>query len=69
VFLGAIIYIRIYKELAIKIYQNIDFLRGLIYTILAHISLCRFKQIKKLCHILCLKSNKRARYYLLENEV
>ena len=50
-------------------YQNIDFSRGLMHTILAHISLYRFKQIKRLYYILCLKSNKRAGYYLPENEV
>ena len=69
VFLGAIIYMGIYGELAIEIYQNINFLRGLIYTISAHILLCRFEQIKRLCYISCLESDKRAGYYLLENEV
>jgi hypothetical protein len=40
-----------------------------VYTISTHILLCRFEQIKRLCHILCLESDKRAGYHLLTNEV
>jgi hypothetical protein len=69
VFLGAIIYMGIYREPAIEIYWNIDFSRGPMHTISAHISLCRFEQIKRLCYISCPKSDKRARYYLPKNEV
>jgi len=69
VFLGAIIYMGIYGELAIEMYWNIDFLRGLVHTILAYILLCCFEQIKRLCHISCLESDERAGYYLPENEV
>jgi hypothetical protein len=69
VFLGVIIYIGVYKEPNIKIYWNTDFNTGPLYTILNHISLCRFEQIKRYCHISCPESDKRNGYYLGSNKV
>jgi hypothetical protein len=57
VFIGAIIYIGVHKEPKIPIYWNTDFNKGPLYTISTHISLRRFKQIKRYCHISCPKSD------------
>jgi hypothetical protein len=46
VFLGAIIYMGVYEEPQIEMYWHIDFSKGPLYSILSHISLCRFEQVK-----------------------
>jgi hypothetical protein len=69
VFLGAIIYMEVHEEPQIRTYWNTNFNTGPLYTISNHISLCRFKQIKRYCHISCPKSNKRNRYHLPSNNV
>ncbi|OCK99140.1 uncharacterized protein K441DRAFT_653614, partial [Cenococcum geophilum 1.58] len=69
VFLGAIIYIGVHEEPQIEMYWNLDFNKGPLYSIISHISRCRFKQIKRYCHISCPKSNKRNRYHLPSNKV
>jgi hypothetical protein len=69
VFLGAIIYMGIYNEPQVKIYWNSDFNKGPLYLITNHISLCRFKQIKRYCHILYPENNERNGYYLPNNKI
>jgi hypothetical protein len=69
VFLGAIIYMGVHGEPAIEMYWNANFERGPVHTISTHISLCRFEQIKRLCHISCPESDERAGYHLPTNEV
>jgi hypothetical protein len=51
VFVGIIIYIRVYKEPRINMYWNTDFNKGLLHLITTHISLVRFQQIKRYCYI------------------
>jgi hypothetical protein len=53
----------------VEMYWNADFERGPVHTISTHISLCRFEQIKRLCHISCPESDERAGYHLPTNEV
>jgi hypothetical protein len=69
VFLGAIIYMGVHEEPAIEMYWNTDFNKGPLHTISSHISLHRFEQIKRFCHISCLESDERAGYYLPENKI
>lgn len=68
-FLGVLIYIGIYNELCINMYQNIDKDKGLIYIISAYIILNYYKDIKRYYYILDIKDNKRQRYYLLINDI
>jgi hypothetical protein len=67
VFLGVIIYIGVHEEPHIKMYWNIDFSKGPLYSILSHISRIRFEQIKRYCYISCLKSDEKNGYYLSLN--
>jgi len=69
VFLGAIIYIGVHKEPQIEMYWNTDFNKGPLHSISSHISLCRFKQIKRYYHISCPKSDKRNGYHLPSNKI
>jgi hypothetical protein len=69
VFLGAIIYMGVYEEPQIEMYWHIDFSKGPLYSILSHISLCRFEQVKRYCHISCPESDERNGYYLPSNKV
>jgi hypothetical protein len=69
VFLGVIIYIGVYEEPDIKTYWNTDFNTGPLHTISNHISLCRFEQIKRYCHISCPESDERNGYHLGSNKV
>jgi len=50
-------------------YWNTDFNKGPLYSIPNHISLCRFEQIKRYCHISCSKSDERNGYYLPSNKI
>jgi hypothetical protein len=68
-FLGAIIYMGVHDEPALEMYWNTDFNKGPLHTISSHISLCRFEQIKRYCHISCLESDERAGYYLSTNKI
>jgi hypothetical protein len=69
VFISTIIYMGVYEEPAIEMYWNADFNKGPLHTITNHISLNRFEQIKRFCHILCPESNERAGYYLPNNKI
>jgi hypothetical protein len=69
VFLGVVIYMGVYEEPVIEMYWNTDFNKGPLHTVSSHISLCRFEQIKRFCHISCPESNERAGYYLPTNKI
>jgi len=69
VFLGTIIYMGVHEEPAIEMYWNTDFNKGPLHTISTHISLRRFQQIKRFCHISCPESDERAGYHLPCNKI
>jgi Transposase IS4 len=69
VFLGAIIYMGVYDKPRVDMYWNTDINKGPIHTISNHISLCRFEQIKRFCHVSCTKSNERKGYHLPNNKI
>jgi hypothetical protein len=68
VFIGSIIYIGIHEEPDISMYWNSDPYKGPIHTIKTHISLTRFEQIKRYCHISSSESDKLAGYELPSNK-
>jgi hypothetical protein len=51
VFIGVIIYMGVHQEPSINTYWNTDFNKGPLHSITPHISLVRFQQIKRYCHI------------------
>ena len=59
----------IYKEPQVEIYWNIDFNKGSLYLISNHISLRRFEQIKRYCHISCPESDSNSGYHLPTNKI
>ncbi|PMD52736.1 uncharacterized protein K444DRAFT_704011 [Hyaloscypha bicolor E] len=69
VFLGAIIYMGVHDEPQIEIYWNSDFNKGPLHSITSHISLCRFEQIKRYCHISCPINDEQNGYYLPNNKL
>ena len=69
VFLGVIIYMGVHKEPDIKTYWNTDFNMGPLHTISNHISLCRFEQIKRYCHVSCPDSDESKGYHLSSNKI
>jgi hypothetical protein len=69
VFLGAIIYMGIYEEPQIEMYWNIDFNKGPLHSVLRHMSLCRFEQIKRYCHISCPENDEKEGYHLPSNKI
>ena len=69
VFLGTIIYMGVHEEPQVEMYWNTDFNKGPLHSILSHISLCRFEQIKRYCHISCPESDEREGYHLPSNKV
>ena len=50
-------------------YWNTDFTRGPLHPIPNHISLCRFEQIKRYCHISCPESDERNGFHLPTNKM
>jgi len=50
-------------------YWNIDFNQGPLYSISSHMSLRRFEQIKRYCHISCDETDKREGYHLPSNKI
>ncbi|KAF8847383.1 hypothetical protein BDZ45DRAFT_330196 [Acephala macrosclerotiorum] len=68
VFIGTIIYMGVHEEPAVEMYWNTDFNKGPLHSISSHISLCRFEQIKRYCHISCLESDQREGHYLPSNK-
>ena len=69
VFLGAIIYMGVHQEPQLEMYWNSDFNKGPLHSITSHISLCRFEQIKRYCHISCSESDKQKGYHLPGNKI
>ncbi len=69
VFISVIIYMGIHKEPQIRMYWNSDFNKGALHSITNHISLRRFEQIKRYCHISCPESDQRKGYHLPSNEI
>jgi hypothetical protein len=68
VFIGSIIYMGVHAEPEIAMYWNTDFNKGPLHSITTHISLYRFEQIKRYCHISCPESDERAGYHLPTNK-
>jgi hypothetical protein len=68
VFLGSIICIGIHEEPEISMYWNSDPNKGPLHTVKEHISLTRFQQIKRYCHISDSESDKQAKLNLPSNE-
>jgi hypothetical protein len=50
-------------------YWNTDFNKGPLHSIPSHISLRRFEQIKRYCHISCPISDQQRGYYLPSNKI
>jgi hypothetical protein len=69
VFIVAIIYMGIHKEPQIPMYWNSDFNKGPLHSISNHISLGRFQQIKRYCHISCPERDQQAGYHLPSNKI
>jgi len=68
-FLGVIIYMGVHEEPQTEIYWNMDFNKGPLHPITTHISLNRFEQIKRFCHISCLDNDERNGFHLPTNKV
>jgi len=51
VFIRVIIYIGVHYEPSIEMYWNSDFNKGPLHTITSYITIVRFQQIKRYCHI------------------
>jgi hypothetical protein len=68
VFIGAIIYMGIHTEPSIPMYWNTDPTKGPIHTIKSHITLNRFQQIKRYCHISDSRADKQAGFDLPSNK-
>lgn len=69
VFIGVIIYMGIHTEPQIPGYWNTDFNKGPLHSISEHISLRRFEQIKRYCHISCPESDQKEGYHLPSNKI
>jgi hypothetical protein len=69
VFIGVLVYIGVYEEPRIDMYWNTDKKKGLIHTISAHITLNRYKEIKRYCHISNVEDDERGGYYLPINSI
>jgi len=69
VFIGAIIYIGVHEEPQVSMYWNTDFNKGPLHSITNHLSLRRFEQIKRYCHISCPESDQQAGYHLPSNKI
>jgi hypothetical protein len=68
VFIGAIIYMGIHEEPSLAMYWNTDINKGPLHTLPYHMSLRRYEQIKRYCHISCSESDQRAGYDLPTNK-
>lgn len=69
VFIRAIIYIGVHEEPQIPMYWNTDFNKGPLHSIPSHISLRRFEQIKRYCHVSCSESDTTQGFHLLTNKM
>jgi hypothetical protein len=68
VFIGAIIYMGIHEEPDTSMYWNTDFNKGPLHALPSHMSLRRYQQIKRYCHISCHQSDQSAGYHLPSNK-
>jgi hypothetical protein len=59
----------IHYEPQVEMYWNPDFNKGPLHSITHHISLTRFEQIKRYCHISCPESDERNGYHLPSNKI
>jgi len=59
----------VHDEPQYDMYWNTDFNKGPLHTISSHISLRRFEQIKRYCHISCSESDKQKGYHLPGNKI
>ena len=66
-FIRAIIYMGVHEEPRINMYWNTDFNKGPLHSITNHISLCRFEQIKRYCHISNSEKDQEQGYHLPSN--
>jgi hypothetical protein len=69
VFIGVIVYMGVHEEPAIPMYWNSDFNKGPLHPITNHISLQRFQQIKRHCHISDPQSDEESGYHLPSNKI
>ena len=68
VFIGVVIYMGVHVEPMAHIYWNTDFNTGPLHIIPTHITLRRYEQIKRYCHISCSESDEKAGYHLDGNK-
>jgi hypothetical protein len=68
VFIRAIIYMGIHEEPDTSMYWNSDFNKGPLHSIPCHISLRRYQQIKRYCHISRSRSDESTGYHLPSNK-
>ncbi len=69
VFIGAIIYMGIHEEPRIDMYWNTDSNKGPLHSIPSHITLRRFEQIKRYCHISCPNRDQEKGFHLPSNKI
>jgi hypothetical protein len=69
VFMGVILYMGVHYEPQIELYWNPDFTKGPLHTVSAHLSLRRFQQIKRYCHVSCPESDEQKGYHLPSNKI
>jgi hypothetical protein len=69
VFLGVIIYMGVHEEPRIEMYWNTDFNKGPLHSISNHMSLNRFQQIKRYCHISNSEYDQEQGYHLPSNKI
>lgn len=69
VFIGAIIYMGIHEEPETSMYWNTDLNKGPLHTIPIHITLRRFQQIKRYCHISSSESDNQSGFNLPTNKI
>ena len=68
VFISTIIYIGVHKEPRIDMYWNTDFNKGPLHSITTHMSLIRFQQIKRYCHISDIIQDQAKEYHMPKNK-
>ena len=68
-FISAIIYMGVHEEPQIEMYWNTDFNKGPLHSISSRLSLCRFEQIKRYCHISNPENDEKVGYYLPFNKI
>jgi hypothetical protein len=69
VFIGVIIYMGVHEEPQMKMYWNTDSNKGPLHSITNHISLNRFEDIKRYCHISNSESDQAQGFHLPSNKI